>query len=188
MQIKHICFQWSLFSLLMAVSSVTFAGMEIPKDWPRMKPGYIEMQSKMSGHQQTMHMCMTKEDLEQSEQNAAKENHCTIQKATRKGNQFFVDMECKNPEDGKKMQMSVESTLISENEATSKMRATQDGKPLFAGESKFKRLRDCTKEEEARSKRMATGTATSDDMTEQYKDLLGGENGEKLKELLKNIK
>jgi hypothetical protein len=169
-------------------ANIVFAEVQIPKDWPRMKPGYIEAQMNMNGMQQTMHMCMTKDQIEEAESDAAKQNDCTIDKANRKGNQFFVDMTCKNPESGKPMKMTSVSTLVSDSESQTKAVATEGGKTVMKIETKLKRMRACSKEEEASSKRMAAGNPSVDDMMEQYKDVLGGDNADKLKDLMKNMK
>jgi hypothetical protein len=176
------------FFATMCSANIVFAEVEIPKDWPRMKPGYMEAQMNMNGLQQTMHMCMTKDQIEEAESDAAKQNDCTIDKANRKGNQFFVDMTCKNPESGKPMKMTTVSTLVSDSESQTKAVATEGGKTVMKLETKLKRMRACSKEEEASSKRMAAGTPTVDDMMEQYKDVLSGENADKLKDLMKNMK
>jgi len=168
--------------------NIVFAQVEIPKDWPRMKPGYMEAQMNMNGMQQTIHMCMTKEEIESAELDAAKQNDCRIDKANRQGNQFFVEMTCKNPESGKPMKMTTVSTLISESESQTKVVATEGGKTVMNLETKLKRMRACSKAEEASSKRMAAGTPSVDDMMDQYKDVLSGENAEKLKDLMKNMK
>jgi hypothetical protein len=176
-----------VISLFTIIAKPAFAGVDIPKDWPRMKPGYMEVKMNMNGIQQTMHMCMTKEALEDAERSAAKENDCTIDKANRKGNQFFVDMSCKNHESGKPMKMTSVSTLISENESHSKAVATEAGKIVMNIENKQKRLRSCTKKEEASSRSIDTGAPTGDDVMKEYQDILGGENDEELKEIIKNM-
>jgi hypothetical protein len=177
-----------VFFTMMSSANIVFAEVEIPKDWPRMKPGYMEAQMNMNGMQQTMHMCMTKDQIEEAESDAAKQNDCTIDKASRKSNQFFVDMTCKNPESGKPMKMTTVSTLISDSESQTKAVATEDGKTVMKLETKLKRLRSCSKEEEASSKRIAAGAPSVDDMMDQYKDVLSGENAEKLKDLMRNMK
>lgn len=169
------------------IAKNAYADVDIPKDWPRMKPGYMEVKMNMNGKQQTMHLCMTKEALEEAERDAAKQNDCTIDKANRKGNQFFINMICKNPESGKPMKMSFVSTLISENESHTKAVATEAGKSVMNIENKLKRLRACTKEEEASSRRMDTGAPTDDDVMKEYQDILGGENDEEIKQLIKSM-
>lgn len=176
-----------LISLFSIIAINAYAGVVVPKDWPRMKPGYMEVKMNMNGMQQTMHMCMTKEALEDAERDAAKENDCTIDKANRKGNQFFVDMSCRNPESGKPMKMTSVSTLMSENESHTKAVATEAGKTVMNLENKLKRLRACTKEEESSSRYMDAGAPTGENIMKEYQDLLGGENDEDLKELIKSM-
>jgi len=177
-----------IFTLFMlAHSNLVFAEVEIPKDWPRMKAGFIEAQMKMNGLEQTMHLCMTDSEIADAEKNAAKENDCKIQKATRKGNVYFIEMECKDPDSGKPMQMKAETVLISDSKSKTKMVATQDNKTIMQVENTLTRKRACTKVEEERSKRLEAGSPTSEDMMEQYKDILGGENAQKLKEMMNNL-
>lgn len=174
------------FGLLFALTPMLAnADVQIPKDWPRMQPGYMETKMNMGGHTQTMHMCMTKEDMDGAEDQVAKDNNCTLQSATRKGNQFFVEMDCKDPETNQPMHMKLQSTLISSTQMKAKMVTTQNGQTKMTMTNEMKRLRACSDEEKEQSGRMRAGTPTAEDVMGQVKDVLGEGGAEKLKDMMK---
>ncbi len=174
-----------LFTLIFAGTS--FAEVTIPKDWPRMEPGLFEADMDMSGMQHKTTMCLTKEDMEDTEKNMAQDSDCKVTKAVRSGNSYTVDMDCKDPDGGKPMHMHIVTTLISKSQSVSKMQATQGGQQKMAMQTKMKRLRACTKEEALKSERMKAGKPSSADAMDQLKDMMGGDKVDKLKDLMKNM-
>lgn len=179
---KPIYIGTSLLTCLLLNSGISFAEVTIPKDWPRMAPGYFEATVNMFGQQHTNHVCLTKADLQDAEKEMAAENDCNILKTMQKGNQYIVEMDCRSPENGKPMHMLMTSTLLSETHSTTDMQGTQAGQLVFKMHTTLKRKRDCSAEEKLQSKTIGNGN-----VVDQIGDSLDKGSLEALKGLMKDL-
>lgn len=182
-----------LFYRVLAVSTCLFvvhsasAAVEIPKDWPRMDHGFYTVEMDMGGMQHKQKMCFTKADMQNAEKNAAQGNDCAITKAARSGNQFTVEMDCKNPNNQQPMHMVLTSTLISKSQNKTNMVATQNGKTTLKMTTHMKRIRACTKEEEVASQNRTLSMPNMNGIGGQLDEMLSEETMGKLKGLMDKI-
>jgi hypothetical protein len=160
------------------------ANVEIPKDWPRMDHGFFSIKMNISGIEHTQNMCLTKADMQDAEKNAAKDNDCVITKAARSGQQYTVEMDCKDPQNGEPMHMRLTSTLISKSQSKTNMVATQNGKSKMSMTSNMKRMRACTEEEAVASQNRTLSLPNMTDISGQLGEVFSEETMGKLKGLM----
>jgi hypothetical protein len=118
-----------------------------PENWPRLKPGMVEMNMTMDGKKMPSHkMCITQDMMKDSEKMGKEyqKKTCSKESYHQQGNVFYAEMTCKS-ENGKETKIVSESTLISDSQMHSKTTTTSDGK-VSVMESDVKRIGDCTKE------------------------------------------